>query len=145
MSAKKKWTDVRLLSFDLQTVEFAYAEDYTVSITCTDQLALGGGTYELRFSRATEEANTMDIDSDDVDTILAQYNPHEDIEPFMLTILRSGPLSLSLTRVVAMLRETLPVVAELEYIHVSAQKAGENIDTFAKTAGWYRVLYGDYR
>ena len=26
MSKQKKWKDVRLLSFDLQTVEFAYAE-----------------------------------------------------------------------------------------------------------------------
>ena len=145
MSAEKRWTDVRLLSFDLQTVEFAYMEDYSVSITCTDQLASGGGTYDLRFSRATEEANAMDVDTDDVETILAQYNPHEEVESYMRNILRSASLSVSLTRVVAMLRDTLPIVAELERIRVVAAKAAENIDTFAKTAGWYRVLYGDYR
>ncbi|KAG2737234.1 hypothetical protein P692DRAFT_20823867, partial [Suillus brevipes Sb2] len=32
MAKGKKWPDVRLLSFDLQTVEFAYASDYTVFI-----------------------------------------------------------------------------------------------------------------
>lgn len=143
MSAKKKWGDVRLLSFDLQTVEFAYAEDYTVSITCTDQLAPTGGSYDLRFSRANDAA-AMDTDSDDVETILSQYNPHEDVEQFMVNLLRSGPLSVSLPKVVAMLRDTLPIVAELEYIRVTAQKAGENIDAFAKTAGWFRVLYGDF-
>lgn len=145
MSTKKKWTDVRLLSFDLQTVEFAYAEDYSVSITCTDQLSPTGGTYDLRFSRAREDIAAMDTDSEDVETILAQYNPHEDVEPFMRNLLRQGPLSVSLTRLVAMLRDTLPIVAELEYIRVTALKAGENIDTFAKTAGWFRVLYGDFR
>lgn len=145
MSTKRKWTDVRLLSFDLQTVEFAYAGDYTVSITCTDQLSPTGGSYDLRFSRATKEAVAMDTDSEDVDTILAAYNPHEDVEPFMQTLLRAGPLSASLVRLVAMLRDTSPIVAELEYIRVTALKAGENVDTFAKTAGWFRVLYGDFR
>ncbi|KAJ3816402.1 hypothetical protein F5880DRAFT_1640231 [Lentinula raphanica] len=32
MSKEELWPDIRLLSFDLQTVEFAYAEDYTVFI-----------------------------------------------------------------------------------------------------------------
>lgn len=144
MSLKKKWTDVRLLSFDLQTVEFAYAEDYTISITCTDQLAPTGGSYDLRFSRANDAA-AMDTDSEDVETILSQYNPHEDVERFMINLLRSGPLSVSLPKLVAMLRDTLPIVAELEYIRITAQKAAENVDTFAKTAGWFRVLYADFR
>lgn len=148
MSSKKKWTDVRLLSFDLQTVEFAYAGDYTISITCTDQLSPTGGSYDLRFSRSTKEAASAteaDMESEDVNTILARYNPHEDVESFMQTLLRSGPLSVSLVRLVAMLRDTLPIVAELEYIRVTALKAGEDVDTFAKTAGWFRVLYGDFR
>ena len=145
MSSKRKWTDVRLLSFDLQTVEFAYAEDYTVSITCADQRSPTGGSYDLRFSRTTKDIGVVDEETADVDTILAQYNPHEDVEPFMQSLLRSGPLSATLGRLVAMLRDTLPIVAELEYIRVSAAKAGENVDTFAKTAGWFRVLYGDLR
>ncbi|EKM54002.1 uncharacterized protein PHACADRAFT_174499 [Phanerochaete carnosa HHB-10118-sp] len=144
MSTNKKWTDVRLLSFDLQTVEFAYAEDYTVSITCTDQLAPTGGSYDLRFSRVNDAAG-MDTDSEDVETVLSQYNPHEDVEQFMINLLRSGSLSASLPKLVAMLRDTLPIVAELEYIRVTAQKAGDNVDTFARSAGWFRVLYGDFR
>ncbi|KIP06411.1 hypothetical protein PHLGIDRAFT_460187 [Phlebiopsis gigantea 11061_1 CR5-6] len=145
MSSKRKWTDVRLLSFDLQTVEFAYAQDYTVSITCTDQLSPTGGTYDLHFSRMTKDAGDVDEETADIDTVLAQYNPHEDVEPFMQSLLRSGPLSASLVRLVSMLRDTLPIVTELEYIRVSAARAGENVDTFAKTAGWFRVLYGDFR
>ena len=145
MSSKKKWTDVRLLSFDLQTVEFAYALDYTVSITCTDQLSPTGGTYDLHFSRTTKDAGDVDEETADIDTVLAQYNPHEDGEPFMQSLLRSGPLSASLVRLVAMLRDTLPIVTELEYIRVSAARAKENVDTFAKTASWFRVLYGDFR
>ncbi|GJE97389.1 Med14 domain-containing protein [Phanerochaete sordida] len=144
MSTTKKWKDVRLLSFDLQTVEFAYAGDYTVSITCTDQLAPTGGSYDLRFARANDAA-AMDTDSDDIETTLAQYNPHADVEDFMIALLRAGPLAVSLPKVVAVLRDTLPIVAELEYIRVSAQKAGDNVDAFAKTAGWFRVLYGDFR
>ena len=55
MASKKQWDDVRLLSFDLQTVEFAYCGDYAVSITCTDQLSPTGGSYEISFSRAVED------------------------------------------------------------------------------------------
>ena len=145
MATENKWDDVRLLSFDLQTVEFAYSGDYAVSITCIDQLSLTGGSYELHFSRATEDT-AMDVDEEgDVDQILAQYNPHEDIEPFLRNLLRRGPLAQSLHRLVELLRETLPIVAELEYIRVSASKAGDTVDTYAKTAGWFRVLFGDLR
>ncbi|KAG9311953.1 hypothetical protein JVU11DRAFT_7216 [Chiua virens] len=50
MAKEKKWRDVRLPSFDLQTVEFAYS-DYTVLISCTDQLFPAGSSFDLRFSR----------------------------------------------------------------------------------------------
>lgn len=144
MASEKKWTDVRLLSFDLQTVEFTYGGDYAVSITCTDQLSLNGGSYKLNFSRATEEP-LDDPDPDDVDALLAQYNPHADVEPFMRNLLRHEPLVASVTRLVALLRDTLPIVAELEHIRVTASKAGENIDTFARTMGWFRLLFADYK
>ena len=48
-------------------------------------------------------------------------------------------------RLVALLRDTLPIVTELEYIRVSASKAGDHVETFVKTAGCYRVLFGDRR
>ena len=155
MATSKQWRDVRLLSFDLQTVEFSYSGDYAVSITCTDQLSPTGGSYELHFSRASASSSDdpnssahslMDTAEDgDIDHHMAHYNPHEDIEPFVRDILRHGRLSQSLHRLVALLRDTLPIVTEMEYIRVSASRAGDYVDTFAKTAGWYRVLFGDRR
>ena len=119
MATEKQWRDVRLLSFDLQTVEFAYSGDYAVSITCTDQLSPTGGSYELHFSRASasasDDANAMDTSEEgNVDQYMAHYNPHEDIEPFVRDILRHGRLSQSLHRLVALLRDTLPIVTELD-------------------------------
>ena len=90
MSRKKRWSDVRLLSFDLQTVEFAYAADYTLSITCTDQLSPIGGTYDLQFSRITREQTSTGEDQ--------PYNPHEDLEPYLRRLLQHGPLAPSSLR-----------------------------------------------
>jgi mediator of RNA polymerase II transcription subunit 14 len=153
MAKDKTWNDVRLLSFDLQTVEFAYApvwipylhisntilsnsKDYTVSITCTDQLSPSGGSFDLRFSRCVTNPTSES----------ATFNPHDDAEPFLRNILRHGQgLASSLHRLVALLRDTLPIVAELEEIRLSAEKNEKAIDTFAKAEGWYRILYGDLR
>ena len=44
-----------------------------------------------------------------------------------------------------LLRDTLPIVTELEEIRQDSQREGHDIDTFAKAAGWYRLLYGDLR
>jgi hypothetical protein len=46
---------------------------------------------------------------------------------------------------VTLLRDTLPIVTELEAIRGDSEREGQNIDTFAKAAGWYRLLYGDLR
>jgi mediator of RNA polymerase II transcription subunit 14 len=40
------------------------------------------------------------------------------------------------------LRATLPIVVELEELR---HTVCTHVDTFAKAAGWYRVLYGDLR
>ncbi|KAJ7647579.1 mediator complex subunit MED14-domain-containing protein [Roridomyces roridus] len=129
MSKEKKWPDIRLLSFDLQTVSFAYASDYTVSISCEDQLSTGGN-FDLRFSRCEPSADS--------------FNPHDDAEPFLRNILRHGQgrLAPSLHRLVTFLRETLPIAVELEEIR---QESQGTVDTFAKAAGWYRLLFGDSR
>ncbi|KAJ6602180.1 mediator complex subunit MED14-domain-containing protein [Mycena sp. CBHHK59/15] len=129
MPKEKKWPDVRLISFDLQTVAFAYASDYTVSISCEDQLSTAGGNFDLRFSRCDSSA--------------VKFNPHDDAAPFLRNILRHGQgLSPSLHHLVTFLRETLPIAAELEEIRLQSEGA---VDTFAKAAGWYRLLYGDSR
>ena len=151
MSSKYLWTDVRLISFDLQTVEFTYSADYSVSLTCTDELSSNRSSYHLRFSRVIpdndmhpppSDPNAMQVDAP-LTPILT--NPHEDAEPFLCALLGHGKLSVALYRLVSLLRETLPVVAELEEIRAAAARAGEPLDTFAKSASWFRVLYGDLR
>ncbi|THH30411.1 hypothetical protein EUX98_g3773 [Antrodiella citrinella] len=140
MAADKHCADVRLLSFDLQTVEFAYALDYSVSISCTDQLSPTGGSYELKFSRPRNELRTTKGLDDH-----HRYNPHSEVEPFLRNVLRHGRLAPSLHRLVNLLRDTLPIALELQDIQKRALEAGEFVDTFAKAAGWFRVLHGDLR
>ncbi|KXN90150.1 Mediator of RNA polymerase II transcription subunit 14 [Leucoagaricus sp. SymC.cos] len=151
MSKENKWQDIRLLSFDLQTVEFAYAQNYTVSITCEEQLSPAGGNFVLRFARrklpapVTPSARGVPMDEDIPEQDL--FNPHDDAEPFFREILRKGHgrLAPSLRRLVTLLRETLPIVAELEAIRKDEEKKNRIVDTFPKAAGWYRMLYGDLR
>lgn len=139
MAADKQWSDVRLLSFDLQTVEFAYAPDYSVSITCGDQqLFVGDGPYELHFSRPRTAENQAGDEK-------SRYNPHSEIEPFLRNILRHGALGPSLQRLVLLLQHSLPIVATLQEIQDEAEREHHNVDTFAKTVGWYRVLFSDFR
>ncbi|KAL0956179.1 hypothetical protein HGRIS_002339 [Hohenbuehelia grisea] len=136
MAKTKKWNGVHLISFDLQTVEFAYAEDYAVSITCTDQLSATGGKFDLRFSRSPPRDDDL------------SYNPHDDAEPFFRDILQhgQGKLALSIHRLVALLRDTLPIVVALDEIRcASGADRIAGVDTFAKAPGWYRLLYGDLR
>jgi mediator of RNA polymerase II transcription subunit 14 len=129
MAKECKWPDVRLLMFDLQTVEFAYAGDHTVAVTCANPSQ--GSTYDLRFGRAGARDG--------------RTNPHEETEGHLSTILQHGRLAPSLRRLVSLLRDTLPIVTELEDIQTSAARDGHVIDTYAKSAGWYRIVYGDRR
>ncbi|KAH7915167.1 mediator complex subunit MED14-domain-containing protein [Hygrophoropsis aurantiaca] len=168
MAKDKKWSDVRLLSFDLQTVEFAYSGDYAVSISCTDQLSPTGGSFELRFSRCEPILSLLRPPSLLPPASIPmehRTNPHEDAEPYLRQILRHGPLAPSLHRLVELLRDTLPVAVELENIRSAPPEtklsisAGQDsthiatnplehdiwVDTFVKGIGWYRVLYGDMR
>ncbi|KAF7975073.1 hypothetical protein HWV62_10589, partial [Athelia sp. TMB] len=73
------------------------------------------------------------------------YNPHDDAEPFLRHVLRHGRLGPSVRCLVALLRDTLPIAAQLEALRVDAERSGGGLDTFAKAAGWYRVLYGDLK
>lgn len=187
MAKEKKWRDVQLLSFDLQTVEFAYSsashsrlflfllqnpqrstrtQDYTVLISCTDQLSPTGGSFELRFSRcspslALPHTNTL-APPPPVTSIQPHLrsNPHEEAEPYLRQILRHGPLAPSLHRLVGLLRDTLPIAVELDRLVAGTregrvsiglgrgkQKTAEEpwFDTVVKGMGWWRVLYGDLR
>lgn len=113
-----------------------------MSISCTDQLS--GGSFDLRFSRCPRApwvVNPKPPDTNGRDL----YNPHDDTEPFLRNIIRHGRLAPSLHLLVGLLRDTLPIVAELEEIRTEAVREGDGLDTFAKGVGWYRVLYGDLR
>jgi len=79
---------------------------------------------------------------DDVD-----FNPHEDAEPFLRDLLRHahGNLAPSLHSLVMLLRETLPIVIELEAIREDSKSKGSNVEIFAKAAGWYRLMYSDLK
>lgn len=138
MAAEKQWSNVKLLSFDLQTVEFAYAPDYSVSINCGSQLYLAQGPYELHFSRPRRTNQNGNEEQ-------SRYNPHSEVEPFMRNILRHGSLGPSLHRLVSLLRDTLPIVLTLQEIQVGAEQESRNVDTFAKAVSWFRVLFGDFR
>ncbi|TDL22587.1 MED14-domain-containing protein [Rickenella mellea] len=141
MSKRKGWDDVRLLSFDLQTVEFAYAMDFTVSITTyTDPAVPSSSSYALSFGRASSTTNMP-----------SNTNPHADAEPFLSRILHHAHLAPSLHELVSVLRDSLPVALALDTIahshdeSLARQNAVAMVDTFAKAAGWWRVLYGDLR
>jgi hypothetical protein len=137
MAKEKQWEDVRLLSFDLQTVEFIYAsvritlsscilfscaiQDYTLSISCQDQL-LTGGSYNLHFGRlpSQDEAHNH------------RPNPHEKAELFLHALLRQGRLADALPALVSVLRDTVPVLEVLTRIPARA---------VPKAAGWWRVMF----
>ena len=138
MAKTRQWEDVRLLSFDLQTVEFTYAsvcetvppcrrthshchllQDYTLSISCKDQL-LTGGSYSLQFGRLPSATH---------DT---RPNPHTEAEPFLHALLRQGRLADALPALVSVLRDTVPVLEVLTRIPARA---------IPKAAGWWRVMF----
>jgi len=141
MAKEKQWEDVRLLSFDLQTVEFTYAsvritsssfltpsglnsylrQDYTLSISCKDQL-LTGGSYNLRFGRLPSQNEAHDH----------RPNRHSEAEHFFHALLRQGRLADALPALVSVLRDTVPVLEVLARIPARA---------IPKAAGWWRVMF----
>ena len=160
-----------------------FFQDYTVSITCTDQLSATGGSYNLHFSRQlppspisasgpsiasggalnshsfTSTSNSFDdlFDARSPSSGRA-FNPHSDAVSFLRHILRQGKLSATLPTLVALLRDTVPVVEVIEEIRAwaeqrnsraeSAAGAGAphggnevDVDAFPKAAGWWRVQF----
>src|SRR5882762_4961898 len=82
-------------------------QDYSVSISCTDQLSPTGGSFDLRFSRCPHapwitNPKSPSLNNGDL------FNPHDDAEPFMRHLLRHDRLAPSLHRLVSLLRDTLP-------------------------------------
>lgn len=83
----------------------------------------------------------------DTDNESLTFNPHEDAEPFFCDILRHGHghLASALHELVTLLRDTLPIVVELDALRQASKSDNRHIDIFAKAAGWYRLLYGDLK
>ena len=116
-----------------------------MKITCEDQLSPTGGNFDLRFSRRRPWRMPGNQIKEEVE--YSRYNPHDEAEPFLRHVLRHGHgrLAPSLHRLVSLLRDTLPIVVELDNIQNVSDREGHNVDTFAKAAGWYRILYGDLK
>ncbi|KAI0316938.1 mediator complex subunit MED14-domain-containing protein [Amylostereum chailletii] len=190
----KRWKDVRLVSFDLQTVEFAYASDYVLSITCNDPADPSGGSFNLHFSRLPPPppswqdyvlsitcndpadpsggsfnlhfsrlppsppptaSSTSSLFPSPSAPSRRPYNPHTDAEPFFLPFLKNSRLSACLPALVDILRNTVPILEVLEEIRAEAEQrdaAGgaeaeanwswSDVDTYPKSAGWWRVAFG---
>ncbi|KAH8828132.1 MED14-domain-containing protein [Flagelloscypha sp. PMI_526] len=147
MAENTQWSDVRLLSFDLQTVQFVYAQDYTVLVAYENPDDFTSSRFHLRFSRLKpeQEAQGMVVDQ-------PQGNPHTDAEPFLRNILirGHGRLASSVHRLVSILRDTLPLLEELERMAETWNTRPHRtlhtmVDTLPKAAGWYRLVYGDSR
>jgi mediator of RNA polymerase II transcription subunit 14 len=163
MAENTQWSDVRLLSFDLQTVQFVYAQvcdflgylyfvrliwpqDYTVLVAYENPDDFTSSRFHLRFSRLKpEQAQGMVVDQ-------PQGNPHTDAEPFLRNILirGHGRLASSVHRLVSILRDTLPLLEELERLAETWNTRPHRtlhtmVDTLPKAAGWYRLVYGDSR
>lgn len=139
-------------------------QDYTVLISCTDQLSPTGGSFELRFSRcALPPPNTNTLAPPPLVPSMQFHlrsNPHEEAEPYLRQILRHGALAPSLHRLVGLLRDTLPIAVELDRLAAGTREGvsigngrGRQLksteepwfDTVVKGIGWWRVLYGDLR
>ncbi|KAF8530531.1 mediator complex subunit MED14-domain-containing protein [Hysterangium stoloniferum] len=132
MAKTKRWDDVRLLSFDLQTVEFTYTTGYALSISCNQQSS--GGSYQLKFSRISPSGSRT-----------PGVSLHDEATRFLRPLLRTGRLATSLSEMVEMLRDTLPMALELETLTSGTSASASKVDVYPKACGWYRALLGDLR
>jgi mediator of RNA polymerase II transcription subunit 14 len=98
-----------------------FNQDYTLSISCKDQL-LTGGSYHLRFGRLPSRDEAHDH----------RPNPHAEAEHFLHALLRRGRLADALPALVSVLRDTVPVLEVLARIPARA---------VPKAAGWWRVMF----
>lgn len=92
----------------------------------------------MRFSRCSPHILSQPNDDN--------FNPHDDAEPYLRNVLRHGhDLAPSIHRLVTLLRDTLPIVVELEAIRRDGERLGKRLETFAKSVGWYRLSYDDFK
>ncbi|KIM23398.1 hypothetical protein M408DRAFT_27956 [Serendipita vermifera MAFF 305830] len=167
MPSAKRWKDVKILSFDLQTVKFAYYQDYAVSVTSVE------GNYQLSFFRCSpagsnmvkandspSRGTSMDVDASPSHTQATrqgqstQRNAHEDTARFAQELLKDERLGTSVFEMVGFLRSTVGIVEALDLIEsgavVSSNSTGTpgkakvhscQFDVLVKAAGWWRIQY----
>ncbi|KAG1762429.1 mediator complex subunit MED14-domain-containing protein [Suillus occidentalis] len=172
MAKGKKWPDVRLLSFDLQTVEFAYASVSSTVHLSNNLSPTSAGLYGLNHlygpviayrwilraalfalcaSPTLLQPSSLAPPQFRFPNHQLRTNPHEEAEPYLRHVLRHGPLASSLNRLVELLRGTLPIAVELEHMRANYRDVKQTgtsepwVDTYVKGLGWWRVLYGDLR
>ncbi|CAG7850975.1 SubName: Full=Related to RNA polymerase II mediator complex protein pmc1 {ECO:0000313/EMBL:CCA73688.1} [Serendipita indica DSM 11827] len=156
MPDRKGWKDVRILSFDLQTVEFAYYQDYSLSITSVE------GLYRLSFSRVpsaviqslsrTNTIDAMDISQEDTERPIVR-NAHEDSSRFAQDLLKDDRLGSSVFELVGFLRLTIGIVEMLDTLvfengettsapsTTPTKRVNPRFDIVVKAAGWWRLRY----
>ena len=154
MPDRKGWRDVRILSFDLQTVEFAYYQNYSLSITSVE------GLYRLSFSRVppavtaqpftrTDTLDVMDVSQDDTTDGEPPYvrNAHEDSSRFAQHLLKDDRLGSSVFELVGFLRLTIGIVEMLDTLvlddsgpSTTPMKRAQFV-VVVKAAGWWRLQY----
>ncbi|KAG8864594.1 mediator complex subunit [Tulasnella sp. 330] len=129
---KRRWDDIRIISFDLQRVVFTYHSVYTVVIEWVPPSVRSdgqsNGAYEMEFGLVPDAAD--------------QVNPHQDVASFLSSTLRSQATR-SMTKAVEgliwVLRDTLKVLLAVQQVK---REARGRVTLLFKSATWYRLLYG---
>ncbi|KAF8305241.1 MED14-domain-containing protein [Clavulina sp. PMI_390] len=153
ISRLKGYEDVRLLSFNLLTIEFTYHSDFVATIEYIPSTLLlqpgllPTGSFQTSFSRLPASASKRRHGGLTEDRI---FNPHQEIASFLSPRLIEGNAEQTQQTVrefVLLLRSTLPVLQELESIRRDIALARRKSPSKPKTsivykgAAWFRILY----
>ncbi|KAG8891415.1 mediator complex subunit, partial [Tulasnella sp. 403] len=129
---KRRWSDIQILSFNLQRVELVYHSIYAVAIQWIHpslSAMATNGLYEMDFKVIGAPDN-------------ADGNPHQDIAGFLCRQLQSDAtrsMSTAVEGLILVLRDSLPILLALQ--KVKRDRPGR-VNLFVKSASRYRLLYG---
>ncbi|KAG8988548.1 mediator complex subunit [Tulasnella sp. JGI-2019a] len=129
---KRGWDDIRILSFDLQRVVFAYHSVYTVIIEWVPLSARpdgkSNGAYEMEFGVVPGRTDGI--------------NPHQALSSSLSSTLRteaSRSMEKAVEGLIWVLRDTLKVLLAVQQVK---REAHGRVTLLFKSATWYRCLYG---
>ncbi|KAG8959331.1 mediator complex subunit [Tulasnella sp. 408] len=113
--SRRQWPDIRILRFNLQSVEFIYHSTYTLAIQWVPPSEAGDqseGTYAMDFGILP------------TDGARSQSNPHQDVATSLskrLHVDASRSMAFAVERLIMILRDSLPVLLALQSVkHESA-------------------------